>query len=263
VPALSDIGRIDSLRVVILVDNRRVSSEVLSTWGLSIYIDTGVAKILFDTDSSWNILKYNAEVLGVPLEDLDFIFISHWHGDHSGGLSGLISHVKRFGRNVEVVVPSKPLFGGEFFIVARRPVKLCDGVVTTGVLGWFVREHSLIVNVDGCGPVVFVGCAHPGIPSILRRAADVTGSTTIYGVVGGYHIDAEEANRVADVLERFNVRIVAPCHCISNSAINVLSELLGERSVRTFTGKCILIGNDFHEPSSTSNIDAGGCYIRF
>jgi len=230
--------------VIIVVDNRRVSRNVISAWGLSIYLECESAKILFDTDSSWEILRHNSEVLKVPLRDLDFVFISHWHGDHSGGLGGLTAYLASVGRGAKVLAPSRPLFRRGDFIDAGRPVKLCDGIITSGVLGRFLKEHSLIINVKGCGPVVFVGCSHPGVASILERAAEVTESSSIWGVIGGFHIDAAEAYDVAKVLEHFDVKLVAPCHCTSNAAINVLSKLLAERFVSAYAGRRIVIGGN-------------------
>jgi len=46
-------------------------------------------EILFDTGPSPNVLRYNAERLGINLSRIDIVVLSHEHGDHIGGLQAL------------------------------------------------------------------------------------------------------------------------------------------------------------------------------
>ncbi len=56
----------------------------------------------------------------------------------------------------------------------------------TGVMsGIGVEEHLLIIGLKGHGAVVIVGCSHPGIDRIVRRAHDLAGK--IYLVIEGFH----------------------------------------------------------------------------
>ena len=53
--------------------------------GLSIILQTEKHKILLDTGAS-DVYFRNAEQLGIDLSDVDYVFVSHGHSDHAGGL---------------------------------------------------------------------------------------------------------------------------------------------------------------------------------
>lgn len=46
-------------------------------------------RILFDTGASGEILIHNLQVNGIQPETIDFVFLSHGHRDHTGGLQAL------------------------------------------------------------------------------------------------------------------------------------------------------------------------------
>lgn len=69
-----------------LMDNEASSERFLCEHGLSLYIETGEHKILFDTGVSPAFAE-NAEKLGVDLAQVDTVIISHGHYDHTGGLA--------------------------------------------------------------------------------------------------------------------------------------------------------------------------------
>jgi 7,8-dihydropterin-6-yl-methyl-4-(beta-D-ribofuranosyl)aminobenzene 5'-phosphate synthase len=48
-------------------------------------------KILLDTGAS-DVFIRNAELLGIDLSDVDYVFISHGHSDHAGGLRYFLEH---------------------------------------------------------------------------------------------------------------------------------------------------------------------------
>lgn len=77
------------LSLTVLVDNTSVTNPDLSgEAGLSFLIETAGTKILFDTGLSGLFLA-NAEKMGLGLQDLDYVVLSHGHSDHTGGLPAL------------------------------------------------------------------------------------------------------------------------------------------------------------------------------
>jgi 7,8-dihydropterin-6-yl-methyl-4-(beta-D-ribofuranosyl)aminobenzene 5'-phosphate synthase len=76
------------VRVTTLMDNT-AASGFFSEWGLSLLIEAGGKRVLFDTGGSPLLLK-NAHRAGVSLSHLDAIVLSHGHADHTGGLMAVL-----------------------------------------------------------------------------------------------------------------------------------------------------------------------------
>ena len=73
------------MKIVTLIENLADSPGLVAEHGLSLYIDTGDKKILFDTGQSGLFIQ-NAQKLGVDVSEIDALVISHGHYDHTGGL---------------------------------------------------------------------------------------------------------------------------------------------------------------------------------
>ena len=84
----------------VLSDNRSCNPAFETEHGLSIFLQTDRHKILLDTGAS-DVFIRNAEVLGIDLSTVDYVFISHGHSDHAGGLRYFLEHNQRFARRHE------------------------------------------------------------------------------------------------------------------------------------------------------------------
>lgn len=74
------------LKATILVENTvGVPLGLLSEWGLSMLLDFGDERILFDTGEQGNLIR-NSQILGHDLGQINRVILSHGHYDHSGGL---------------------------------------------------------------------------------------------------------------------------------------------------------------------------------
>ena len=73
------------MKWTVLADNRTQNSSLQTEHGLSILLETDRHRILLDTGAS-DIFIRNAERLGIDLSIVDYVFISHGHSDHAGGL---------------------------------------------------------------------------------------------------------------------------------------------------------------------------------
>lgn len=158
-----DYGQVENLQVTVLLENQAgYDSELLGQHGVSFLIEVGYGgsgsesrTILFDTGRFAKPVLYNMEVLGVDPQAIDYIFLSHCHYDHTGGLLGILDAVSRC-RIPVVAHPDlhrphykvKPVFkpigmdpqcspeaieesGGQL-ILTDEPFSLMPGVVTTG-----------------------------------------------------------------------------------------------------------------------------------
>lgn len=78
-------------RVTILYDAFGKSSTLKRGWGYSALIEYGGKRVLFDTGGDNDDFAYNVKTLGVDLTRLDFVVLTHRHGDHTSGLNYVLS----------------------------------------------------------------------------------------------------------------------------------------------------------------------------
>ena len=157
--------------------------------------------------------------------------------------------------------------------VVTEPRKLAEGVASTGPLTraiWLmgpVAEQSLLVDVEGKGVVMIVGCGHPLLSRLVARAQAVTGRP-LYGVVGGLHFPvtgprgsarevrtssgtasfpgsgygASEARDAAALLAELDVNLVALSgHDSCDWSIGAFGTALGDRCRTVRVGEEIVV----------------------
>lgn len=135
------------MKLVVLADNNTyIDQYYLAEPALSIYIENGDKKYLFDTGYSDVYLK-NAERLGIELESLDAVIISHGHNDHTGGLAfypkkqkkplliahpGIMEAKKADGLCISLPVSEAYLQERFIFKLTKEPLWLDDQLVFLG-----------------------------------------------------------------------------------------------------------------------------------
>jgi len=205
--------------------------------------DNGL-RLLMDTGSTADRLLWNAEALGIDLASLNGVFISHWHGDHYGGLSGLL---KRYGGGLKVFVPRKPSLTlgrevsrlGAELVEAKRAIELLPGFYSTGDLG---GEHALVIALEDIGLVVLTGCSHPGPERMVEAAVENTGERP-YALIGGLHISSYgRGAELGRFLNRAGLKLVCPCHCTGLRAREGLRASFTGAFVQCGAGRRIDIG---------------------
>jgi 7,8-dihydropterin-6-yl-methyl-4-(beta-D-ribofuranosyl)aminobenzene 5'-phosphate synthase len=71
-------------RITVLYDAFGSPSSMQKDWGYAALVEYDGKRILFDTGNNPDILKQNAKAKGINLANLDFVVMSHRHGDHMG-----------------------------------------------------------------------------------------------------------------------------------------------------------------------------------
>jgi len=95
------------MKITIVYDNEVTKAGLRAGWGLSALIEIEkAAPILFDTGADSPILLDNMRELGIDAKRIGIIVISHAHGDHTGGLRGILE----VNKEAEIYVPAS--FGG-------------------------------------------------------------------------------------------------------------------------------------------------------
>ncbi|MBW2264227.1 MAG: MBL fold metallo-hydrolase, partial [Deltaproteobacteria bacterium] len=77
------------VRVTTLVENTVHRRGLLGEHGLAFWIDTERRNVLFDTGQGLA-LQHNAQHLGLHMDSVEAVVLSHGHNDHTGGLSTVI-----------------------------------------------------------------------------------------------------------------------------------------------------------------------------
>lgn len=233
-------------RVLILYDNRSDRSDLQPGWGFSALIEFGGHRVLFDTGADEIVLEHNATVLGVNLDTISTLVLSHEHCDHIGGMPEPDLH-----RNLEVFYPASfsTLFQEKVSKAEEwrahpvsQPVEIVPGITSTGELGKKIVEQSLIITTDS-GPILITGCAHPGIVNIVHVATKLTGRP-LYLVLGGFHLykkNEAEVKEIAAALKKLGVAKIAPCHCTGKAAIKTLQNAFGDAGIEVKVGSEIAL----------------------
>ena len=74
------------MKLTVLCDNTtRIDGYYLGEPGASYYLEDGDTRILFDTGYS-DVFMKNAKKMGIDLNGVNKIVLSHGHNDHTGGL---------------------------------------------------------------------------------------------------------------------------------------------------------------------------------
>jgi 7,8-dihydropterin-6-yl-methyl-4-(beta-D-ribofuranosyl)aminobenzene 5'-phosphate synthase len=90
-------------QITILYDAFGKPSTLKRGWGYSALVEYGGRRVLFDTGDNGEDFAYNVGTLGVDLTQLDFVVLSHRHGDHISGLH----HVLRVNPGVKIYTPEE------------------------------------------------------------------------------------------------------------------------------------------------------------
>lgn len=212
-------------QITILYDAFGKSSDMHKDWGYAALIEYGGKRILFDTGDNGDILAHNVQAKGIDLTKLDFVVMSHRHGDHMGGLA----YVLKVNPAVKIYAPSDGLGGvygtevsssfyrknaslpeeqryydgappdiirfgaawpGANFQLVDKNTEIAPGmhlIVTISEKNGTLELHelSLALNTPE-GLVIVVGCSHPGIEKIVASAIAI--NPRIHLIAGGFHL---------------------------------------------------------------------------
>jgi len=255
-------------QITVLYDAFGKDPAMQKDWGYSALVECGGKRILFDTGNNPDVLEQNAKAKHIDLSKLDFVVMSHRHGDHMGGLSYLLRvnpkvkiYAPKEGFGVygadlpstfyrkDASLPAEQRYyngtppevmrfgsawpGANFELVEKNAEIAADihliALVSDKPGTQELRELSLGINTSD-GMVVVVGCSHPGVEKIVAAAAAI--NPRIHAIAGGFHLvatsDADIDKVVAALHDTYKVEYLAPGHCTGEPAFSALRKVFGE-----------------------------------
>ena len=235
------------VRFTVVYDNNEYDPALRTAWGFSCWVETGEATVLFDTGGDGAMLLGNLAELNLDPQEIDAVVLSHIHGDHTGGLVGLLESGVRPTVYVPAAFPAS--FKADLrvrtdMVEVTGPVEASPGVYTTGQVGSGIVEQALVVET-GMGLVIVTGCAHPGIVEMVRRAKKATAGEVAL-VMGGFHLGSASEDQIEGIIAEFRrlgVRRIAPCHCTGDRARRMFVDVYGTDCTLAGVGWAVSVGS--------------------
>jgi 7,8-dihydropterin-6-yl-methyl-4-(beta-D-ribofuranosyl)aminobenzene 5'-phosphate synthase len=216
-------------RITVLYDAFGKEAAMTKDWGYAALVEINGKRILFDTGDDPAIFAKNVKAKGIDLTKLDFVVLSHRHGDHVSGVSYLLSVNPKvkiyapkdglggiFGSDVtskfyrkDEALPAErryyngtppeiiklgTVFSGANIQLIDKTTELVPGITLIALVSVVpgtkeMKELSLAIDTAD-GIVLIVGCSHPGIEGIVAEAAKI--NPHIHFIAGGFHLVAAQ-----------------------------------------------------------------------
>ena len=250
------------MKWTVLSDNRTCNDQLQTEHGLSILLETDKHRILLDTGAS-DIFIRNAERLSLDLSTVDYVFLSHGHSDHAGGLKhfmeindkakvivspdALKSRFYSKRRYLHSITTEWPNIPQERLLVIEQSESIDDDIFILAHIpqihpmpegnqhllieksdGSYVNDefrHELALYTDG---LLFTGCAHSGLENILAACP-----WPVHTVIGGFHLlDGQESGEELTVLAqrlkaKYPETLFYTSHCTGDKVFAVLKTIMG------------------------------------
>ena len=226
----------------ILFDNYNHDIKCQSLWGFSAYFEE--YELLFDTGSNGRVLLKNMQHLDVDIKAIKYLFITHSHWDHIGGIDSILE----LNNQLTLIVPASlsnyllndlKTLVNKIIICDEQPQKITESLYTTGLLGEEMPEQSLIINDKQ--PKLVTGCGHFGIQNIIAVAEKVI-NQKIEMAIGGFHLmesDKPDVIAAVEALGKLGVKTVLPTHCTGDLGIKLFQEKYADNYIQGGAGRVV------------------------
>ena len=257
------------MQLTVVVENFCTNRLLKAEWGYSLYLESDKTRLLLDTGSEMHSLMHNMRVLKIDPSRIDHIVFSHAHFDHTGGLVDAILAAplaRRWGSSAMSVQRwsdadkkrnggGGPLFANILTDPFDTWAQITDEVIAFTVPAserdprfvnsknmWeetpdgekipdtFKDDVSLLVKGER-GASIVLGCAHAGLPNILRYAQKTFNVGSFDTVLGGTHLSAASAEELPvwiEALKAFYVKRWRPNHCTGFKAATAMAKVFDD-----------------------------------
>jgi len=266
------------MKLTVIYENHSgFKKGLLGAHGFSALVEHEGIRVLIDTGTEGRVLINNMMKLGVHPREIDYLFITHGHYDHTGGVKAFL---EERGRRLKVIAhpgiftkrislkPKRREIGipfsrdeleelGAEFVLKKEPFEFAPGFWSSGEIlrrTWdrsvgYIEESgklkkdpipddiALIVDL-GESVAVITGCGHSGILNIAWHAEDVSGKP-VKALIGGFHLRGAKKEVLDEVAERIEAERLYAGHCTGIDSYAYLKAMLGDRIEPLHVGKTI------------------------
>ncbi len=251
-----------------ILANDKSKPGYLAEHGLSVYVNLPFAKILFDTGFT-RVFLDNARKMGIDLNIIDYIVLSHGHYDHTGGLLYMppVKNIDSIIVHKDALIPKYAMenpirYNGIPFdfneigwiesksIFVERLYEITSGVYVLGNIPhqnkqdkYYVdgkpddfHDEMILIVESAKGLNILMGCSHYGVIEGINAVRSHFPGKKILNVLAGMHLGSKEVSEIkviADYLETLELERLIPLHCTGEAAMQFFKQ--------KFKEKCLLL----------------------
>ncbi len=219
--------------------------------GFSVFIE-GTTNVLFDAGPTDTFME-NAALLGIDLQKIDCITLSHGHWDHTDGLAflelqgpkrKLVAHPNIFadrhkatGEYNGTALDEEKLTREFDLLLTREPYRVSENTIFLAEIPRlndfeapktpffqivdgrkqddFIMDDTALAIQTERGLVIVAGCSHAGICNIVEHAKRVCNENRVHLVLGGFHLlgNENQLQKTIDYFLKNPVDHLYPMHC--------------------------------------------------
>jgi 7,8-dihydropterin-6-yl-methyl-4-(beta-D-ribofuranosyl)aminobenzene 5'-phosphate synthase len=155
-------------RITVLVENNTDNSktELKASHGLSLYVENNNLTFLLDLGDK-KIFHQNAKKLNIEIDNIDFVFISHGHYDHGGGLA----HFLKSNQKAKIYLKPKAIKEKHF---SRKNSIYRDRSISCSLLNEHSERFVFVERKTEIYKGIFM------IPKIIQRFSLPQGNNSLF-----------------------------------------------------------------------------------
>lgn len=194
----------------VLLENMKMFDRHLiqTSHGISIFVERKGKKFLLDVGNQ-NFYRQNARLLKKEIAEVDFVFISHGHMDHGGGLGDFMSH-----NNRAKIYLSENAIKKKYLV--KRPLRKKRIIsLDATLLDQFPDRFEFIKKTTEISEDIFI------IPSIIKKFPTPVGNKSLLTYSAG-NIVRDNFNHEQLLVIKDSDGLIVFSGCCHNGVLNVI-----------------------------------------